>query len=275
MRRNSVINDPQFIIGLGLLLLNDLWLKWQFHNWLTGKLSDLLGLYICPVFLSYFYPRHRSQAYWFTALLFIFWKSNWANGLIELMHTWHLPFDRVADPTDLIALIALPLSYKYCCGRYVWRLPASNAIAVCALLVFCSDSIPMRRLTMPEAKFGSEVSLLRGQRLTERDVRAKLDKAGLTYYDDSVTWGDFCYDTMATSPAPVRQARKHVVHFLRIRGFRYGNDTIHNINCQVQQDTSGAWLKVWSFDVGPLGKGSFRKQRKKYDAIIREHLLPQ
>ncbi|GAA4460055.1 hypothetical protein GCM10023093_02100 [Nemorincola caseinilytica] len=279
MNRKSLINDPQFLAGLALLLLNDLWLKWQFHNWFTGKLSDVVGLYIFPVFLWHFFPRARLQVYWFTAILFTFWKSTLSDGFIHMLHAMHLPFSRVADLTDLLALAALPLSYRYCgIADRKWRYPATGAVAVAAALVFCSDSIAFRRLPRPKAQVHTDIALLKQAAYTPAQLRTRLQAAGLTCYDDSVSTGWFYYDTSALSPAPLRRHVREVPHFLRIRGFGYGSDSIHNINCYLHADTSGAWLQVWSYDIGPAvpaGHKEYKRTKKKYDALIREHLLPQ
>jgi hypothetical protein len=39
----NLLFNPLFIIGLPVLLINDHYLKWMFHNWATGKLSDFAG----------------------------------------------------------------------------------------------------------------------------------------------------------------------------------------------------------------------------------------
>ena len=45
-----MLTSPGFVVGLSLLLLNDLFLKARFHNPLTGKLSDFAGLFVFPLF---------------------------------------------------------------------------------------------------------------------------------------------------------------------------------------------------------------------------------
>jgi len=113
--RFSKLQSGGFVLGLLLLLLNDFVLKTTFHNWFTGKLSDLTGLFIFPIFLSVFFPRHCLKIYWATALGFIFWKSSWSSNFIE---TWNrvpylFPIDRVVDYSDYLALVILPFSYQY------------------------------------------------------------------------------------------------------------------------------------------------------------------
>lgn len=118
MQRNtnttSILISPGFVIGLGLLLLNDFVFKATFHNWLTGKLSDFAGLFIFPLFFAAFFPEQKKWIYWGTAVGFVFWKSEFSQGFIDLWNTqpyYHI--DRVVDYSDLIALLVLPLSYLY------------------------------------------------------------------------------------------------------------------------------------------------------------------
>ncbi len=103
-----------FIISLILLISNDLLLKPLFANWLTGKLSDFVGLFVFVLFWSCFYPKYRSFIYLLTAVLFTLWKSPSSEGFIEFLNTsFGLSFQRVVDYTDLIALIILPIAYIY------------------------------------------------------------------------------------------------------------------------------------------------------------------
>ncbi len=53
------LGHPVFLLSVLLLLLNDWLLKPLFHNDLTGKLSDLAGLFAFPFFLSAFFPAHK------------------------------------------------------------------------------------------------------------------------------------------------------------------------------------------------------------------------
>lgn len=110
----KIFLSPFFIFCLFLLLLNDFFLKQQFHNFLTGKLSDFAGLFVFPLFFAAFFPKRRLAIYISTAILFIFWKSPFSQSLIDF---WNLivyfKIWRVVDYTDLLALSVLPLSYFY------------------------------------------------------------------------------------------------------------------------------------------------------------------
>src|ERR1044071_6805827 len=125
-RSHLLLASSGFLIGLSLLLLNDLVLKEQFHNELTGKLSDFAGLFVFPLFWTAFFPRQRRIVFIATAGFYVFWKSGYSQFLIEGWNS--LPFfgiQRTVDYTDLLALLILPLSYSYshqpCSGVYLSR----------------------------------------------------------------------------------------------------------------------------------------------------------
>ena len=111
--RADILLRPVFIAALGLLLLNDFYLKYQYSNFITGKLSDFTGLFIFPYFLSSLQTKWKKIIYSATALLFIFWKSNLSQEIIEWIQLAGIGINRVIDYSDLYALIILPVSYKY------------------------------------------------------------------------------------------------------------------------------------------------------------------
>ena len=141
--RLAVLLTPGFICGLGLLLLNDFFLKPAFHSWLTGKLSDFAGLFIFPLFITAFFPRIKRPVYLATAVLFLLWKSAYIRPFIGWWN-YHipLPVGRVEDLTDAVALLALPLSYLYesrAPGKRGWR-PAACSICILSVFAFTATS---------------------------------------------------------------------------------------------------------------------------------------
>lgn len=110
--KTRLLFHPAFLLSLLLLLLNDLWLKYAFPGWITGKLSDFAGLFAFAFFFSAFIPKYRLYVHVITALGFIFWKSAWSEPVLVFIRE-HIDaqFYRVQDMTDLFALLVLPLSY--------------------------------------------------------------------------------------------------------------------------------------------------------------------
>ena len=138
-RSSHLLGSPGFVCGLLLLLLNDFVFKEQFHNALTGKLSDFAGLFVFPLFWSAFFPRRKAVIYVSSAVLFVFWKSASSQFLIEGWNS--LPFfgiQRTVDYTDLWALLILPLSYLYSNVSFAVHVPRRliYAIAVVSIVAF-------------------------------------------------------------------------------------------------------------------------------------------
>jgi len=111
--RPDILTRPLFILAVGLLLLNDFYLKYEFSNFLTGKLSDVAGLFLFPYFLSSLRIKWSKPIYFGTATLFLFWKSPFSQEVINLVQTIGIGFNRVVDYTDLFALLILPFSFQY------------------------------------------------------------------------------------------------------------------------------------------------------------------
>ena len=112
LRNFRILTSFWFLLGLVILLLNDLVLKGVFNNWLTGKLSDFAGLLVFPLFWVAIFSNHTRKIHIITGLLFIYWKSPMSQVLIT---TWNniglFPIARVVDYSDLMALSVLPFSY--------------------------------------------------------------------------------------------------------------------------------------------------------------------
>ncbi|MDR6804620.1 hypothetical protein J2Y45_003072 [Dyadobacter sp. BE34] len=110
--RFDILPRLGFLICLGLLLVNDFYLKQAYTNFWTGKMSDFAGLFIFPYFLAAFRIKSAKEIYLISALLFVFWKSEFSQFLIEFVRSEGIGVNRVVDYTDLMALLILPVSYK-------------------------------------------------------------------------------------------------------------------------------------------------------------------
>lgn len=104
----SILKHPIFLTALIVLISNDLIFKSVFHNWITGKLSDLAGLIVASLVFYYFFPKLKTHVIWITALLFIFWKSPFSQEMIYFINELS-PFNinRVIDYSDLLAIFIL------------------------------------------------------------------------------------------------------------------------------------------------------------------------
>lgn len=101
-----------FVSALLILILNDHVLKWHFPGFITGKLSDISGIVILPLLLSFFIPRFKAHSIWISIALFTFWKSPYSTPLIDLYNQFApITITRAIDYSDLWAFVVLPLPY--------------------------------------------------------------------------------------------------------------------------------------------------------------------
>ncbi len=104
--------SPFFIFSLLLLIANDFILKAVFNNALTGKISDFSGLFIFPIFWSAIFPKQKLLIFISTAIVFTFWKSDYASPIIHLLKPYS-GIGRTADLSDLMALPMILLAWGY------------------------------------------------------------------------------------------------------------------------------------------------------------------
>jgi hypothetical protein len=107
-----LLKDNVFLAGLFILIANDSILKYSFPGLITGKLSDVAGLFVFPFFWSIFFFRYRITIYILTGFGFAFWKTPLSSELItSLNETLGLSLYRTIDYSDLLTLLIMPVSY--------------------------------------------------------------------------------------------------------------------------------------------------------------------
>ncbi|WP_104381162.1 hypothetical protein [Sphingobacterium sp. HMA12] len=138
--------SPLFIFFLVLLIINDFFLKAAFPNTFTGKLSDFSGLFIFPIFCSAIFPKQKLLIFISTAVLFVFWKSEYSSDIIQFMKPY-LHIGRTVDFSDLIALPMLLLAWFYTkrdsqqsIGPALMTRWSSYFIGAAAIFSFCATS---------------------------------------------------------------------------------------------------------------------------------------
>lgn len=125
-----------FVLGIILLFLNDHFFKWQFSNWITGKLSDFIGLLILPFLLSFVFPKHIKWNVIFTGVFFVFWKSSFSQSFIDFYNSiTFIKITRVVDYSDLITLSILPLSYYFLKRIHVSKRLILNRVKIHPLII--------------------------------------------------------------------------------------------------------------------------------------------
>jgi hypothetical protein len=114
LKRFDLLRSPLLLLAVGVLLLNDFVLKAAFHNWLTGKLSDVAGLAAVTVFCCALWPPHVRRVGVGITALFVFWKSPLSQPVLDMVNDiapWRV--GRTVDYSDLLALPAV----WWVCGR--------------------------------------------------------------------------------------------------------------------------------------------------------------
>ena len=108
----NLLTSKLFIIGLLTLIINDHVLKYSYPGFITGKLSDISGLFIFPIFFAAFWFNQRKLIYVLTTIIFIIWKLPLSQGFIDAVNGLGLfRISRVVDYTDLLCLFNLPISF--------------------------------------------------------------------------------------------------------------------------------------------------------------------
>lgn len=185
--KGSLLLHPFFLASVLLLLLNDFYFKYAYHNLLTGKLSDIAGVTAFALFLTSLFPKKKKPVFVFTALFFIWWKSPLSNPIIDLLNReFLLPVNRVIDYTDYIALLILPAVYllkpinPY--YKLIYQKIALYSSGMIALFAFCSTSMP-RRLQRPQ----NEISVNEdyNTRLSKEQLLHRMDSLHINYKIDS------------------------------------------------------------------------------------------
>lgn len=142
--RLYLLLTPAFLFSLLLLLINDHALKQLFHNWLTGKLSDVTGLFAFALFWLAVLPRTWDRRTLATiGTLFIIWKTELSEPLLYFLNGLStLSFDRIVDYTDLWAIAALPLAswYAQTAAPLLFSQLAHTGVAALSLLAFVATS---------------------------------------------------------------------------------------------------------------------------------------
>jgi hypothetical protein len=117
-RASALLLSPPFLIALSLLAINDALLKSRFPGFVTGKLSDVAGLFAFVVFACAPIPRRRVAIGSVVAIAFTWWKSPLSQFAID---GWNRlgPFAvaRTIDFTDLAALAIIPLALAWIARR--------------------------------------------------------------------------------------------------------------------------------------------------------------
>ena len=144
--RHGEFFAPLPLAFVGLMVVNDRWLKPVFHSWLTGKLSDIAICFFLPLFVSELLgilfaiaPNRRlwagalASAAVFAGLEVVDPLTHGAIRLLEAVAPYagiHARFQMTSDWTDLGCLACIPGAVIYGRRRLTIGVRASDPIAL-------------------------------------------------------------------------------------------------------------------------------------------------
>jgi len=146
-RNKDLIQNPIFIIGILMLFINDQILKFQFPGFLTGKLSDVLGIITFPLLLTFIFPKLKENSVYIAFIIFAFWKSGYSQPFIDFYNQYSLiQTSRIIDYSDLLVIIFLPIPYylikNNSFGFFKVEWINSNLILIGSLFILIAESPP-------------------------------------------------------------------------------------------------------------------------------------
>jgi hypothetical protein len=149
-RAGALLLSPPFLIALSLLAINDALLKSRFPGFVTGKLSDVAGLFAFVVFICALIPRRCVAIGIVVAIAFTWWKSPLSKFAID---GWNrigsFAIGRTIDFTDLVALAIIPIALAWIARREEVahaepRRVMTFAIGAMSLVAFTATSVARR-----------------------------------------------------------------------------------------------------------------------------------
>src|ERR1700741_2447615 len=225
--------NPVFLLSLGILLANDLFLKAHLHNWLTGKLSDVSGMTVLVLFICSFTGENvKAAVYTSSCLFFIFWKSVYSQPLIDAWNSTVPDFflNRTVDQSDLFCcLILLPVFY------YEPKEP--GAVLKKKFLVYpllCITVTAICATSRPRSFYGNTVYINQNFRLklSRTDFFTRLKSQNISVRKDSIFYilGPDTFDRFELNTIPFPSDTIHSA-FIGIRDIKNKIDVyIEKIN---------------------------------------------
>ncbi|MDE1462419.1 hypothetical protein [Spartinivicinus poritis] len=176
-KKVSFLYSWPFLVSLGVLLVNDLYLKEAFSNWVTGKLSDFSGLCLVSMIAFYMFPQYKKLCAVLIGSGFVLWKSQYSQPLIDMFNNiGFIYYDRVVDYADLVALAIIPLAASFAKQSYKYktktRLTNVLKIPIVILSIFAitgtSVIIPRHEYTIRKSSENEQIDMVLAFNLLKR-----------------------------------------------------------------------------------------------------------
>jgi hypothetical protein len=270
-KRNDSLLSPGFLAGLLVLITNDFWLKDHFHNAITGKLSDLTGLFIFPLFISAISRSTSKHLFFGVALFFVYWKSPFSDGLLNLLSFLSgLHFTRVVDYTDLLCLPVLIVSYRYALKEH-YKLHISRSIVIFLSAFAFMATSPRREAYIAERNLlheGYQVIVLQEVHMINSDRMSSVT------YNDPLLELRHCDDDTLLVTVKSTVSEMHPPVFM-LKDLRTGNAQLVKIylykdgNQAVEQDSNPdeqKWVDLLNTEISK--RHLILQRKKEYQAKI-------
>lgn len=221
-----------FIISVIILFLNDRIWKYEYSNWLTGKLSDFFGLFTLPIFLALLFPCWKKGWTLLVALCFIVWKTPLVDPFIKDVNSLlGINLARTVDYTDYVALVILPVTYFLLKNVDLADFKKSiystfhplivNAVVLFCTVVFSSTSVTPPSYPEGDILIDDHISVQN----TEQEILEILRGSNLSVIIDS-TW--YCSHGVPPTTPYYQIEQLEVLHNAQI-------DTCYNVNFTIYE----------------------------------------
>jgi len=183
---------PVLLISVALLLLNDLYLKYLFHNWVTGKLSDITGLMAFTIAGFALLNTRKWVIIVIVALFFGWWKSPLSEPVIAFFNAqFDFSLHRVIDYSDYLAFCFLPMTTilkvpEYGSGRL--RQLAITGSGLVSFFAFCATTGPYQRWYEYYRKEEIAFPVMIKTKKTDKEILYALDPRHKGWRIDSVRY---------------------------------------------------------------------------------------
>ena len=257
------------------LLLNDRIWKYEYSNWLTGKLSDIVGIVALPIFIAIVIPQTKEYITYVVGLLFLLWKLPIINTLIELFNSFNLfQISRTIDYNDLFVLLLIPIIHEFLINYQIERtrkyvLTRTNQfgrliILSFAMLIFCSTSID--EPAYPKGDILIEESIIINGK-TEHDIISKLKTSGLMIRIDSILY---------LQDHKTRKREYYQIEELILKNINQ-NDTLKNVNFYLIEFPKKTSIRIINCSVQNdwdlQNYKRLEKKTEKYKVILKDEFI--
>ncbi len=146
MKSKEVLLLTVIILSIAILVINDEYLKFVYPNILTGKLSDVIGLFSITFILIWSSKLSNTALCAMVILGFTLWKTSLSNPLINFLNSVDIPVGRIKDMTDLLVLpiILIPIILAKDIKKISIYRPFKIGMILVSIIAFTATTMPMK-----------------------------------------------------------------------------------------------------------------------------------